>query len=159
MSGQISYPQVNGHRFSYASIAARFNDQDYIGFKSINYKTTLKPGVIRGTSPYKLGRTRGNVEHTCSVEIYKEEWDNLKESLGDGFMEKVWSITVAYAEDGSPTIQDDIQDVRITDVDDSHAEGTDGLTVKLELDPMNILYNGVSPLAPLDTQGLAISIG
>ncbi len=150
----MQYPDVNGKRYSFSSVEAKFNDQRYIGFKAVAYKSSLKPGIVRGTDPNKLGRTRGQGDHTGSFEMFKEEWETLKASLGDGFMEVPFNIVVAYAEDGSPVATDALYGCRITDVDDTHSEGPDALTVKCELDIMDVDYNGVRAFKPIDTRGL-----
>jgi hypothetical protein len=150
----LAYPLINGRTYSFSSLeiwAGRVPIPQ-VAFKSINYTDKLTPGVMRGTSPHKLARTRGEHDPTGDCEIYRLAFENLKLTLGVGgigFMETEFLILVQYADTGMPVIRDSLVGIRITEVAASNQSGTDPTAVKLTLDPMSILWNGVPGVSPL----------
>jgi len=156
MPFQISYPEINGHRFSFASVEAQFNGIPTLGITSINYKPSLSPGKVYGSAPQKIGRTRGKEDSTCDYEMLRLEHENLIESLvatGLGYGEDAFEIIVQFAElPNSPVVTDTIVGFRITDVDFSNQDGTDASMAKVTGDPMRVLPGGrqiVTPVAPI----------
>lgn len=148
MALSIPYPLVNGHRYSFASIEARFNGLPFIGFSAINYKPSLKAGMVYGSRPQALGRTRGKQEITFDFEMYRLEFELFKATLGlagVGFGETSFETIVQYSEGAlQPVVTDTILSARIEEVDLSNADGTDASKVKCTCSAMNILLNGVS---------------
>jgi hypothetical protein len=145
----IQYPLVNGHRYSFASIEARFNGIPFIGFSAINYKPSLKAGMVYGSRPQPIGRTRGKVEFTFDFEMYRLEFEVFKATLGAGgigYGEIAFDTVVQYAELGQPVITDTIVAARIEEVDLSNADGTYPSKVKCSCSALGMLLNGV-PIA------------
>lgn len=151
----LKYPDINGHRYSFASIEIDYAGLKIAGFKSINYSCSLEPGEMRGSSPIVLGRTRGNFSTDASCEMYRLEFDNLKERLAiigapfiQGFMEVSFPIIVTYAEVSALNVTVDVlEGVRIKKCDFSNSQGNDASTVKLDLSLMNVVLNGVRPVS------------
>lgn len=151
MAIPISYPLVNGHRYSFVSIEFSANGLVMRGVKSIDYGDKLTPGKMRGTGPNVIGRTRGEYDADCSVEMYRLEWENLKQTLGTGgvgFGETAWDITVTYGEVGQPVVTDTLEGCRITEARSGGSEGSDPTSVKLTIDLLRILWNGVPIYTP-----------
>lgn len=153
----IQYPLINGRYYSFASIEVWIGGvpQPNIGFKSINYKASLKPGIGRGTRPHKLIRTRGEHDASADCEMYRLAWENLKWILSAGntigYGETAVDFMIGYAERPEmPTLTDILQAVRVTEADYSNTQGTDPSTVKLTLDPMNIIEAGAQIVTPLE---------
>jgi len=142
----MDYPLINGHRYSYASIELDRNGKKFYGHKEISYSQDLEPGEVRGAHAQLLGRTKGELKAEGSLTTYLEEWQELLDSLGDGYMEQAFDITVSYAEDGRPTVTDKLRGCRIKKVEESHSQGTDGLTMKIDLHILWIEYGGRKPL-------------
>lgn len=144
------YPLINGTRYDFSSIEIVAGNRTITGAKAISYKNGLKPGVVRGTSAQKNGRTRGQYEPEASLTLYKQEADELIEALGTGYMEKPFDIVIHYADDGQPTKTTRIIGARIADESDDHEEGSDALATKFDLDVIAVIKNGVSPLRNLN---------
>lgn len=142
----MTYPLINGHRYSYASIELALNGRRFYGHKEISYSQDLEPGEVRGAHAQVLGRTKGELKAEASLTTYLEEWKEILDALGHGYMEKTFDITVSYAEEGRPTVTDKLRGCRIKRVEESHSQGTDGLTVKLDLHVLWIEYGGKRPL-------------
>jgi Asp-tRNA(Asn)/Glu-tRNA(Gln) amidotransferase C subunit len=153
----LSYPLINGYRYSWASVAAILGagsfTQELSGLKSINYATEVSRGEARGAGRQRLGWTAGNVAHTASLEMLKEEYMNLVEQLSaiGPFLDQVFDIPVSYTENGV-TKTDKVVGCRIKKDAHDHAQGTDALVVKIDLDIMYVLPNGVTtPFAGFHT--------
>lgn len=155
---KVTYPDINGNRYSFASIEAVFNGLNYSGFKSISYSNMLEPADVYGAAPQKIGRTRGKQNAEASFTMYKEEYENLRTALAalaggiNGYMEVPFDILVTYFEQGQIPILDAIVGARITKDEDSHSgDNSDALVVNVTLNVMRILRTGASPtlLAPL----------
>jgi hypothetical protein len=142
-------PIINGHRYSFSSIDLHANGKLFYGVTKIAYRSSLKPGVIRGTDAEKIGRTPGEAEHTCELEMLQQEFQVLVDSLGPGFGLAVFDVQVVFAEqqkfdrDGPEPEGVKVHDIlgcRITDVDFQSSTGVEANTVRLTLDPRTIAY-------------------
>ncbi len=146
----ISYPMINGNRFDFSSVQFTIAGVTFNGVADVNYKHALKPGELRGTRSKMIGRTRGKYEASGDITLFKSEFQQLVTLLGSqglGYMETSFDIIVTYNELGNVPVTDTLVGCRITDDSDSGKEGGDPTQVKLELNIMYMLRNGVSPLA------------
>jgi hypothetical protein len=144
----ISYPLINGHRYSWTSVEAGIGPSGTIvrGLVSADYGDELTPGKLRGTGPNVIGRTRGEYDGDAEFEMYRLEWENLKAQLGSptkGFGETAFPVTFQYAEDGQPVVTDTLEGCRITKVRTGGQEGSDPTKVKLTIDLTRILHNNI----------------
>lgn len=145
MPPPIMFPLINGHRYSFASIEARFNDIPIIGFKSINYDDSLEPGEIYGSRPQLLGATRGKQKASGDFEMYRLEFDLFKLSLGVGgigYGESYFDIKVTYAELAQPVVTDTLVGCRIKKVASANTDGTDPTAIKCDLFVTRVLFGG-----------------
>jgi hypothetical protein len=148
-------PFVNGNRYDYSSVEIQIDGLPILGqeITAISYKHTLKPDGVYGTSPEKLGRTRGRYEAEGTLEINKEAYATLIMALSMdpqfGYMEKSFGATVSYQDVNGPLITDDLTGCRLTEDEDSHKSGPEGLTVRCSLDILRITRNGFSPFGGL----------
>jgi hypothetical protein len=142
---------INGIRYDFSSVIIAINGIKFGGVKSLNYSGTLTPGKLRGNRAQVIGRTRGSYDATGSLEVWKAEWRNMLEALGPGFMEQAFGITAAYSELTTPQLAqlDEIVGCRIVKHEDQMSEGEEPLTVKLDLDIMYVVPNGLVPVSPL----------
>lgn len=140
------FPKINGHLYSFASAEANVNGTIITGFTEISYTQTLEPGIFRGTRSEKLGRTRGEHNVEGSFSMYKEDYNDLIATLGNGYMEATFPITVNYSEINSPIVTDVLTACRITSEEDSHSQGTDALVIAVDLDILYMTRNGLLPI-------------
>jgi hypothetical protein len=145
-----SYPNVNGHKHSWASIEIQVGTKKIRGCKAVSYKNTMEPGEVRGTGVQVLGRTRGDLKSEGSLELFLAEYQELIDELsadGTGFLEKSFDITVSYSEASSPIITDKLIGCRLKGGDKGFSQGTDALSVKCDLSIMYIIENGKHPIS------------
>lgn len=139
--------KINGKVYQYDNLEIVINGIPYQGITEINYSDTLEPGILRGTSVYMRGRTRGSYEAEASFTIAKADFEAVKAaliSLGKGgFGEVEFLISVSYAEPTSPLINDTIEGCRIKHQENSHSSGnSDGLVTKVDLSVFRIGWDG-----------------
>lgn len=139
------YPLINGRRHSFASVQLTLNGKRFAGVASVSYSDSVEPGTVRGTSSQPLGFTRGDYSAEASVALYLEEAAEFEAELGNGIYDKVFDMTVVYADDGAPTIQDDVIGCRITSISNDNQSGTDGSQKEYELLPHYIRRDGRDP--------------
>lgn len=153
MAPPIPYPLINGHRYSFASIEARFNGIAIIGFKSLNYDDSLEPGEVYGSRPQLLGATRGKQKASGDFEMYRLEFELLKASLAaiptglgltPSFGEPYFKIVATYAEAGQPVVTDTLHGVRIKKAASGNTDGTDASLIKCDLFVTRVELGGVS---------------
>lgn len=139
--------KINGKVYQYDNLEIVINGIPYQGITEINYSDTLEPGILRGTSVYMRGRTRGSYEAEGSITIAKADFEAVKEALialnRGGFGEVEFLISVSYSEATSPLINDTIEGCRIKHQENSHSSGnSDGLLTKVDLSVFRIGWNG-----------------
>lgn len=144
--------RINGKVYAYDSITININGIPYEGVTEISYSDTCEPGILRGTSPFMRGRTRGMYEAESSVTMDKESFEIMKAALVamglGGFMEAEFLINVVYREDVR-LITDTVEGCRIKHVENSHSAGNaDGLVTKFDLSVYRIGWNGHYGIAP-----------
>lgn len=147
-----AYPLINSNRYAFASIEAMVEGMPYRGVKSVRYKDAVERSKVWGGGSRPLGRTRGKYDPDGSIELFKEEATTLRSALAalgsGGWMEAVFTVVVSYAELGQPVVTDRLFGCMVTDVEDNHAQGADGLTETWTLSILEIVRNGVPALSP-----------
>lgn len=147
----IAYPLINGVRHEWSSVEIKCKGKIFVGVKEIAYSHKLEPTKVYGTHPQPIGRTRGVYTPEASITLYLAEAQELREELGDGYMEESFDIVCAYSESALDAITDEIIGCRIKGEDHSASQGPDPLVRKFDLDVMLIRLNGKdalkSPLA------------
>lgn len=146
------YPFINGHRFDWSSVIITIDGIPYTGVKSITYRQTMTPGLVRGTRAQVTGRTRGQYECEGSLEMYKEDFQLMITALSQlgtrGYMEASFQTMVQYSSGVLATVTDTLAGCRLSSDEDSQSESPDGMVVSCDLSIMYILRNGLSALSP-----------
>ena len=155
---------INGKVFDFSSIKISVNGPIFTNVQEISYSDSLEPGILRGTSALKQGRTRGEYNAEGSISIYKGDAAVLKTALAalglGGFMEAEFDIIVTYAEVAAAVpVVDTLRGCRITNADNSHSQGSDPLQETFDLDIMEISYGGVSAVSVTAGGGIGGIVG
>jgi len=146
----LSYPDINGVRASWADVECSIGKTGAAkkitrAVKSINFTDELKPGVIRGNSAKKQGRTLGIHDPSADATFFDAEFTQLVDDLGDGFGAIPIDITICYVPaTGLAMKKVELIGCRITKHEGGGEEGEDALEVAVDLDPMDVLINGKS---------------
>lgn len=137
----IPYPLINGFRHSGNSIEVDLGGSRFRGFKTIDYDRTRSRSTVWGNHPDPIGKTRGKNEYKASCELYLAEWHAWITSLGTGYGDKAFTVTVTYVEGGFDTITDILSGCTIDSVAGSHSsDSTDPLIRKFDLNPLKIIF-------------------
>lgn len=130
--------------FDFASIEASLADVNY-AIKEAKYDSEMDGATVQfanGRRP--VGRTLGREKCTCSITMFKSQSVKFFKALGPGFSLKIFPIIVKYSVPGSDIITDSIMQCRVTKRGGGGSEGGDGLTEEITIQPMGILWNGLS---------------
>ena len=154
----LSYPDTPGFAFSWSSVEISIAGiKKVVATKSIKYTDGLSFGEGWGTGGRRLIRGRGQLNPTGTWEVYRSSWDMIvRDALAiigkRGFSEAVLPIFVSYAEPSNPllTVLDSLLGVRIHSPEAGGSEGTELLTVSLQLNITEIHWGapGLTQLAP-----------
>ena len=157
----LSYPDTPGFAHSWPSVEISIAGiKKVTATKSLHYTDGLTIGKGWGTSSRRLIRTRGQSDPTGTWEMYRASWDMIVRdvlALGGlrGFSETVLPIFVSYAEPSNPllTVCDQLLGVRLHSPEGGGAEGTEALTVTVQLDITEIVWGapGLTQLSPIGT--------
>lgn len=146
---------INGIRYDVSSYMIKFNGRSLstFGVKSLTYDDGLEPGEVYGTSPQKIGRTRGKYTSEASLELWADESIEFEDMIAPngGLGEIPFTIEVSISETGRTPIFDQIVGCRIKkrSMEMPASGGSDGASVKYELDVMFLTRNGKSLLSNL----------
>ena len=78
---------INGKTFDFSSIEITIGALSYTNVTEITYSDSLEPGILRGTSAKKKGRTRGEYNAEGSITVYKADLASILAelaALGEG---------------------------------------------------------------------------
>jgi len=154
----LSYPDTAGFALSFPSVEiSLLGIKKVVATKSYEYTDGLSIGKGWGTSSTRIIRTRGQSDPTGNWEVYRSSWDMIAATLAvagvSGFSELVVPIFFSYAEPSNPllTVTDQLLGVRIHSPSAKGQEGTDPLTISLQLDITSIVWGrpGIGQLGPL----------
>jgi len=144
------YPLINGTKHDWSSIEVDLGDAGiFTGISELTYSDTLEPGIVRGASPQKLARTRGEYNAEGSMNLWLQDAREFMDSLGPGFKEVVFNITAMYSAVGSEVVTDRLIGCRITSTESGGSQGPDPIGTTFGLDIIRIEWNGVDPLTDM----------
>lgn len=125
---------VNGRAYDWESVSIRLPHDIAVSIEEISYndERPIEPVYGKGSIPIKYGRK--NYTASGSMTIYREEFEELKSSMGGSvYKGDPFKIVVSYADDGSRTVTDTLPDVKITKIDTSAKQG-ENIVGKIKLD-------------------------
>jgi hypothetical protein len=152
----LPYPLINSNRVSWSSVEIQVGNLRYLGSKSVNWSDELKPGDVMGTHAHRIGRTQGEQKLSAGLEMYFEEANVFIAALaaqglvlGCGWKEVEFDVLISFRPRSIlPITNVVLQNCRVTKDDNSHSQSIEALTTKFDLDPFDILRNGISSLGP-----------
>lgn len=143
-----TYPNINGAAFDHSSSRIRLGGVIEKRVDDLTYAHGME-GVNKqfGTSVQPISRTRGQYKpDAVSITLHLEAWNDLRTRLGAGYLEAVWDLIAEYKESGAAFVKDTLKGCKITKVEKGSSQGGDHAVVKLTLDCMYVLENGVAPV-------------
>jgi hypothetical protein len=157
---------IKGHVYDFSSIEANINGAlKFTSFQEITYDWASEVGRLRGNgSAMVKGRTRGEFEFSGTIVLAKSDANELIKLLAGlgfgGYGEAVFDIVVTYAErgQGKPII-DTLIGCRIVGESNNHSRSADPLFVGFDLDMIDQLHDGFSPVAAAGGGGIGGIIG
>lgn len=147
----IQVPLINGVLWSFAHIGLGIANLPFTGgFKAIKYSRKRNREIGYSNSPDPIGKTLGQNEYMCSVEVYLEWWRALLttvQAIGAGYGDQPFPIQVNYSANGYDIIKDTIQNCTFDTTDADNSVGTGALVRTIEFNPTKIFFNGIDDLS------------
>jgi hypothetical protein len=141
------YPQIQGRFPSWASIEISVDGFETPDFSKLDWDDSLEPGAVRGTGPFKRGRTRGEYDSTASMGMYLDAATKFMQALAlknrsIGLVE--FDVLAHWSEDDGAEVHEvKVVGCRIKKRSQSNAPGTDAAVLEFDLDPMWVEVDGV----------------
>lgn len=143
-----SYPDFEGRAFSFQRAELTCNGKIWTAISSVNFDQPTEEGVVQGTKPYPLARTVGVMglgDGSVTFADDRERWDFIT-GLGDGFREKVWTLSWVLRDEASGTeVSLACQGCRVLSNPVAHESGADALGGDVMFSFMSHTVNGQNP--------------
>lgn len=149
----IAATRINGRYYSFSSVEMSLVTPDgkseiFIEIGDLNYSDVLNIELMKGAARRAYGVTSGEYEPgDVSFSMAKSVFQTgLVEAIGDGWLGSNLQIIAKYNDVGEPLTVDEVMCI-ITGAEDAHSSGPTGLVVKVSCKGLDILRNGVKPIA------------
>lgn len=144
---------INGHMYQFSSISLFVGPRVFDHITSLSYSIQVDRSTFYGTSKEPEGVTRGNASYTASITMEKtqaREFIGYLTSLGvGGLSDTPFTITASYSEVlESPMIVDNLFGCRINSVGNDHSQGTEALTISMDIFVSRIELGGQDGVTP-----------
>lgn len=158
MPTPIAYPNTTGFRAGFQSTLFKINGQQFVGYKSLEGERTRERALVYGANADPLGKTRGKNSYKFSVEVYVAEFKSfMVDQFGAGYGDVQFSCEVDVTENGYDTQSYIVEGCTVDSSQFSFSEGSEPLTMKVDFNPVKIIFNNVDDNArPLSG---AVAIG
>lgn len=137
---------INGLEKSWASITAKVDGEEILGFKAINYSDSVSREKVYGAGRVPQAMTRGKYEtDQGTITVYERQFREILARFAGpgGWGDRVFDIEVRYADPGEDTAIDILESCRWAGAPGGGEEGSSPLERELKFDCMRIKRNGV----------------
>ncbi len=143
---------VNGVPYSFSSLGIAAGPimggaRQYYEAQAISYKHGMERGELRGNSQGLLGVTNGQYKPEASMEFGLDAAFSFKRSLGDGWMNVPFHVTLTFGSDDGTRMHIVNFDAKLKEDSVDGSKGVEPMTGKM---PMQVLgtinEDGMDPL-------------
>ena len=136
---------INGKCYDWNSITINVSGMEDIEITSISYGDKQEHEGIYGKRGRYRGFGTGNESNTVSVEMLREDFNELLRVIGKKGYKKMYDyvipkITVSYADEGAQTTTDVLTDVKLGSRDTNPKQGDKSVTEKMD----GVAYGGIT---------------
>lgn len=152
MATDLKYPWTTGDRHDHSSLTVKFvlpGREFQVLVTAMEWSTKRKRTKLFANHPKPLGKTKGQTDFDCSIEMFEAEWQMLRNELGDGWQDAYFSVVAQVAAPDFETDTTSILGCTLGEVPYASSAGGDPTKRKFTLDPLDILEGG---LDSCDTQ-------
>jgi hypothetical protein len=148
----VSVPLTNGVVRSFGHTRLEIAGLEFTGgFKSIKRSRKRNREMVRSNSPDPVGKTLGENEYECSVEMYLDWYYNLiqtiNQNLGRGYSDRPFTLFISYVGAGLVPYTDRVVNCTFDNDDGDDKSGVTALTRTVEFHPTKIYFGGLEDLA------------
>jgi hypothetical protein len=144
--------KVNGVAYDFKNLEVAFVGADGQQFgintalEEISYSFSIEREKFYGGARIPILRTEGQAEFEAACSMARFWWTFIVKKareLGIPIAGLRLNLAVSYVTSGEEVLTDTLSDVAIAGLDQDHSNGAEHLMAGMELDPMNIYYQGV----------------
>lgn len=153
MGAAISYPELESYAYSFQDAELCIGRRIIIAIKNVQFDQPTEEGVVHGTRPWPLMRTRGKMGLGDGTIEFSEEGARTLfiDSLGNYYRDKQWSLKWNLAAPGRPLVKLAAAGCRLLSNPIDHEEGEDALGGEITFSFMYFTINGKAPHAGMPT--------
>lgn len=137
-------PLINGYLFQFSSIILTVDGKPMQGITAVNYDSSSEQSMFYGNSKTPVAMTKGTASSTGSLTIpatLRDAFLALVTKGGTrGMFDTPFTVTVSYAEEGNPVTTDILEGCRVSRMSAAHSQGSEPLSVDIELAVPTIIY-------------------
>lgn len=137
-------PLVNGNMYGFADVQFKLKGKAYPVY-SINYSQNPNTAKSYGNQRIARGKVKGQLEAEASASMYKEDYNEMLQDLGEGYLSLNFDVVVSYADEGKRAVTDTLVGCSLGEVSTDLSEGNDAAMIEFGLDPLYIKFNGIEP--------------
>ena len=136
-------PTINDREYDWSSIEVRSDGgPPLLKITAISFEWTVERALIEGAGRKPLGMTKGRLKPgSGSITFHRSEYDALAATAG--WCDTVRTVVLQYTDDVRGAKAELLKGVRCG----GGEQGTDPLTVEVPFMFVDLLINGVSPIA------------
>jgi len=134
---------INGQEYAWEDIqiAVEGNSQPLTNVLGVEYASKRKHENLMGAGSEPVGMGRGNKDYEASITMRLGEVLKLQEAWGGDITKKVFTVTVAFANEGGKQTVDQLLYCRINELKKGMKQGDTSMEVELPLTIAGIKYN------------------
>lgn len=136
-------PTINGVHHTHCSVTVNVDGRDYYGVTALNYGSERETNAVHGTGPNQVGVALGPLKHTGDFEMLKKDGTRLRRALGNGYMERLLTITATFRETAMSELHTTVLSAFIKKDETKSSQGADPIKESFELHVNQIVRDGV----------------
>lgn len=146
MPGQ-SYPETEGHAYSFARAELTLRDKIYTAISAVNADQPTERAAVKGTSPVPLSDTEGTMDLGEGTVTFSDERERIDfiTSLGDGFRTVKWGLIWVLRSPSGNEVKYECSGCAVTGNPLAHEEGAEALGGDITFSFLDHKVNGLSP--------------
>lgn len=143
------YPELETFAYSFSRAELSLNRSIYTAISNVSFDQPTTEGVVKGTRPWPLARTEGEMELGEGTVTFSAEAERMRfiSALGDGYRSVVWGLSWILTARNAPVVKLACISCRVLGNPISHEAGADALSGEISFSFMRHTINGLSPHA------------
>lgn len=143
----MGYPETEAFAYGFARAELTIGRRIITAISNVQFGQPTTEGVVRGTQPFPLARTEGEMDIGSGVITFSDEAERVAviDSLGDGYRAVIWNLKWVLTARGRPAVRLACQSCRFLDFPVDHGAGEEALGGEMPFSFLSHTVNGKAP--------------